>query len=201
VESKQISVRLPEPLWRRVRVKANQEQTTVSEVVRDFLSVWAEKGSGLFEPIEGDDGYQIGGGEWWARTMVLSVPELIGEILARSQIIEEILRLAIAHRAGSSPREIEGTFGVLKGRFKDLYPEEQQLISWLESANESRNEAAHSDVLVAAFIGSILEGGDPIAVERFTRKGIRKSLYVMQDCLVYMLEFATRNELATAFQN
>lgn len=198
--SKQISVRLPEHLWERVRIKANQEQTTVSEVVRDFLSGWAEKGSALFEPIEGGEGYQIGSVDWWARTMTLSVPELIGEILARSQVIEEIMRLAIAHRAGSSPREIAGTFGVLKGRFTELYPEEEQLISSLESANESRNEAAHSDVLVAAFIGSILEGGDPIAVERYTRKGVRKSLYLMQDCLVYMLRFATENELPTEFQ-
>lgn len=190
-----VSVRLEPDLHARLLATTGKEGTTIPASVRALIAAWVEDPNPVFHTTDGKGGYQIGGVDWWAYSMEMSLEELIGAILARAQVIEEFMRHYIAAATDRRPDEVNGTFGRLRLEFARLYPEETHLNRQLEVANEVRNEAAHSDALIAAFIRQVMVGHDPYGVDRLTRKGVRKSLYLIQDAMVYMVVFAHRNVL------
>src|SRR5581483_7824463 len=84
----------------------------------------------------------------------MSIMELAGAILGRAQLLEEMMRMYIVAKSTEyhNPREVEGTFGSLRLKFRDFYPEQVELLEALKTANEVRNELAHSTFLVSWFI-------------------------------------------------
>src|SRR5690554_4483116 len=192
--SRKISIRVSTDLYDRMKATADQEGVTMSEIVRALLSGWVDDPHPVFASRE-DGSLQVGGVEWWARTMEMTLEELMGAILARAQVLEEFMRHYIAMERDCMPRQVKGPFGKLRKEFADLHPGETALLSSLEVANDVRNEAAHSNVLVANFIRQVLSDFEPDGVDRFLRKGVRESLYAIQEALIHMLEFFRRNPL------
>ena len=127
----------------------------------------------------------------------MSMIELMGLILVRAQILEELMRLYIVDGFDRyrHARDVKGTFGTLKQQFKTLYPEEAELLGWLDIANEVRNEVAHSEFLVSGWIRDALEGHDSEAVDRFVLKGTRKSLWAIDECVAHFMRFRSNHPI------
>ncbi|MBI5156981.1 MAG: hypothetical protein HZA58_03080 [Acidimicrobiia bacterium] len=129
--------------------------------------------------------------QYRARIEAMSYVEQIGSILGRAQIIEEVMRMLIVRASDEleHPRQVTGTFGQLLRRFKALYPNEAALAELLDAARDARNNAAHSDLLVALFIKELLLNQDPDDVDRFQRRAMRKTIEGMDWALHEILRF------------
>ncbi len=130
--------------------------------------------------------------------------EIIGAIFTRSQVIEQLMRQAIEKKDDFEvPSDFERkTFGGLLAIFSQLYPEikisdppgypDLSLYGWLESAKKSRDSAAHGDFLGNFAISQLLHdyGTD---LDRFIHKGMRKSLWGIDEALFRMIAFCQEN--------
>jgi hypothetical protein len=122
----------------------------------------------------------------------MSYMELIGSVLGRAQIIEEVMRMMIVRASDTfvHPRQVKGTFDYLVVQFKELYPNEGFLIDLLETGRDTRNGAAHDDLLVALFISDLLsDEHSEEDIDRFNRRGMRKTVEGMDWLLKEMLKF------------
>lgn len=134
---------------------------------------------------------------------VASQTELVGAILVRSQVIEEILREAYAHEKGlDGPRAVNErwTFGKLLNEFRALFPDEEVLLGWLDGAKEARDDAAHSTFLIGIYVSEVLRDyPDQEAVQRFNQKALCKDAEGVEMTLRKMLAFRAERYGHTPF--
>lgn len=125
--------------------------------------------------------------------------QLVGEILARAQLLEELMRAYIVNgsKKYNHPRQVRGTFGQLKMNFKKIYSREKNLLDCLDSANETRNDIAHNSFLIDWFVKDLLRGYKEADIDRFNHKGLEKMLDIMDSCLVEFQKFMKRVSLKT----
>ena len=53
--TKSLTVRVPNDLWKSVKIKCVQEDTNIQHVVADFLSAWVEGRAELGRPVGSRD--------------------------------------------------------------------------------------------------------------------------------------------------
>ena len=133
----------------------------------------------------------------WAEMKALSPFELVGMILARAQLLEELMRMEILRKIKrySHPRQIKGTFGVVKSHFKKLYPTATILHEALDDANEVRNSIAHDSFLISWFLEGKLKDHPKKYVDHFNHKTLEKHLHVVDNCLVEFMKFRKSNPI------
>lgn len=134
-----------------------------------------------------------------SQTYNMSFNELMGAIFVRSQFIEQLMREMLKkHQGYRVPQNFEEkTFGSLLYDLKPLYPDLQDIkegdymmlgtsmYSDLIDARDIRNEAAHGSFLVGLTIMDLLHNyGSKANKRRFVLRGMRKSLWVMDYCMV-----------------
>ncbi len=135
-----------------------------------------------------------------SQTYNMSFNEVVGAIFVRSQFIEEMMRrMLILDQNYKPPKNFdEKTFGGLLNDLKKVYPDINDLktddkyimpgttmYEDLDSARTIRNEAAHGDYLVGLTVLDLLHNyGSRASRNRFILKGMRKSLWVMDYCMI-----------------
>lgn len=126
-----------------------------------------------------------------AQIKAMPTLQLVGEVLARAQLIEEIMRAYIVNGSAkySDPRQVRGTFGSLRFQFNKIYPNEGTLLTSLESANDVRNDVAHNTFLINWFFEDLLKGVRKRDVNRFNHRSLEKMLHVMDDCVFQFRSF------------
>ena len=126
----------------------------------------------------------------WFEIKSMPPLQLVGEILARAQLIEELMRVYIVNGSKKyrDPRQVNGTFGKLKVDFKKIYQEEGLLES-LDDANEARNDIAHNSFLIGWFIGYLLKGHRKVDIDRFNHRPLEKMFCIMDSCLFEFQKF------------
>jgi len=120
--------------------------------------------------------------------------QLAGEILARAQLIEELMRAYVVNNSTkySDPRQVRGTFGQLKVKFKEIYPKEKELLEILDYANDVRNDIAHSSFLIGWFIEDLLKGHKKADIDRFNHRTLEKMFNVVDACVFEFIKFMKR---------
>lgn len=134
-----------------------------------------------------------------SQTYEMSFNELMGAIFVRSQFIEQLMREMLKkHQGYRIPQNFEEkTFGSLLHDLKPLYPDLQDtkegdymmlgtsMYNDLIDARDIRNEAAHGSFLVGLTIMDLLHNyGSKANKRHFVLRGMRKSLWVMDYCMV-----------------
>ena len=134
-----------------------------------------------------------------SQTDKMSFNELMGAIFVRSQFIEQLMREMLKkHQGYRIPQNFdEKTFGSLLHDLKPLYPDLQDvkegdyimlgtsMYDDLVDARDIRNEAAHGSFLVELTIMDLLHNyGSKANTRRFVLKGMRKSLWMMDYCMI-----------------
>lgn len=145
-----------------------------------------------------------------SQTYSMSFNELVGAIFVRSQFIEQLMREMLKmHPSYSVPRNFdEKTFGSLLKDLEPLYPDLKDIkmdgytmlgtsmYDDLKDARDIRNEAAHGSYLVGLTIMDLLHNyGSNAGSRRLILKGMRKSLWVMDYCMVDFNNYCVKHGL------
>lgn len=138
-----------------------------------------------------------------SQTYNMSLNELVGAIFVRSQVIEQLMREML--RMDDSyvlPADFDKkTFGSLLVDFAKSYPDikvpkhsdypDMTLYSDLIDARDIRNDAAHGYHLANMTVAELLHdyGEKAEDINRYIHKGIRKSLWAIDFCMMGMIEY------------
>lgn len=145
-----------------------------------------------------------------SQTYDMSFNELMGAIFVRSQFIEQLMREMLKkHQSYRIPRNFnEKTFGSLLNDLKLLYPDLQDIKEGdyimlgttmyddLVDARDIRNEAAHGTFLVGLTVMDLLHNyGSKADKRRLVLRGMRKSLWMMDYCMVDFYRYCANHGL------
>lgn len=142
-----------------------------------------------------------------SQALDMSLNELVGAIFVRSQVIEQLMRqmLEISESYSVPANFDKKTFGSLLVDFTKHYPDikvpkhpgfpDMTLYSDLIDARDIRNDAAHGYHLANMSIAELLHdyGGKAEDINRYIHKGIRKSLWAIDYCMISMIEYCQNN--------
>ena len=138
-----------------------------------------------------------------SQTYDMSLNELVGAIFVRSQVIEQLMRQMLEmNKSYTLPADFDRkTFGSLLIDFAICYPDikipkhpdypDTTLYADLVDARDIRNDAAHGDYLANMSIAELMHdyGEEAENINRYLHKGIRKSLWAIDYCMMGMLEY------------
>lgn len=138
-----------------------------------------------------------------SQTYNMSLNELVGAIFVRSQVIEQLMRQMLEmNESYTVPADFDRkTFGGLLRDFTRHYPDiktpkhpdypDMTLYADLVDARDIRNDAAHGDHLANMSVAELMHdyGKEAESINRFLHKGIRKSLWAIDYCMMGMIEY------------
>lgn len=141
----------------------------------------------------------------------MSLLELIGAMFIRSQVIEQIMReMLTANQAYNIPSNFDRkTFGGLLKDFAKVYPDikdsehtgwsDQSLYAYLKTAKYIRDEAAHGYFLSSMAYHQLLHDyGQNADTDRVLHKSLRKSLWMLDEVTIRLIEYSSRENQATS---
>lgn len=138
-----------------------------------------------------------------SQTYDMSLNELVGAIFVRSQVIEQLMRQMLEMSESYTVPEnfARKTFGSLLIDFARCYPDiktpkhpdypDMTLYADLTDARDIRNDAAHGDHLANMSVAELMHdyGEKAESINRYLHKGIRKSLWAIDYCMMGMIEY------------
>ena len=133
--------------------------------------------------------------------------EMIESIFIRCQIMEALMRDLISKKGRKIEHDalVRMSFGQLLRTLESRYPEisvwtaksgfgDLSLLSYLESAKDLRDSAAHGDYLVHLTISELLVSyGGAVSADRIAVRSARKSLFSIDDALIKIKKFHKLN--------